>query len=308
MTGEVQLNNLIEDVLLNGVEVDDPRTGEKTLALFDSKIVIKEGDFPFFTNTLAHPRLAFEEMWFFLRGETQTKELEKKGVNFWKGNTSRESLNRVGLSYLDEGELGSAYSNQWRHSGGYDSYLAELFGTSEVENDFAGKDQLESLLYGLRENKYGRRHVINLWNPNENVYGCITPCWLQSIYVVLPDKDGNDTLHLKLHNRSLDTLFGARYALMQYRMFQMVLCRMFGFKLGKLSADLTQYHLYDNQIEYAKELLSRDFVKADNSLKLKEGVVIETMSDLITLSWEDWEMSYTYNKEKFITPRPEMVA
>lgn len=295
MTVEEQLNNLIRDVLENGVKVDDPRTGESTLALFDSKIVVEEGEFPFFTNVLASPRLAFEELWFMLRGETNTKKLEAVGVNFWKGNTSREALDKVGLNHLNEGELGSAYSCQWRDSGGYSSFF--------------GEDQLDSLIEGLRTNKYSRRHLVTLWNPKENRWGCITPCHHTSQYVVLPNKDGGDTLHVKLVNRSLDCVFGLRYAIMQYRMFQMVLCKMFGFKLGRLSLDLSQYHVYTNQIEYAKELLEREGGMQDQcTLKLSDGVEFGDIYDLLELRWDQWQMSYKYNKRPFVAPRPDMVS
>ena len=304
MTAEEQLNSLIRDVLDNGVKVDDPRTGESTLALFDSKIVVEEGDFPFFTNVLASPRLAFEELWFMLRGETDTKELEVVGVNFWKGNTSREALNKVGLSHLNEGELGSAYSCQWRNSGGY----SWSFGKS-VKGSRFGIDQLAGLLVGLRTNKYSRRHLVTLWNPKENKWGCITPCHHTSQYVVLPNKDGGDTLHVKLVNRSLDCVFGLRYAIMQYRMFQMALCKMFGFKLGRLSLDLSQYHVYTNQIEYAKELLEREGgMQGYCSLKLSDGVEFGDIYDLLELQWYQWEMSYKCNEQPFVAPRPDMVA
>jgi thymidylate synthase len=304
MTVEQQLNNLIRDVLENGVSVDDPRTGESTRALFDSKIVVDEGEFPFFTNVLASPRLAFEELWFMLSGETDTKKLEAVGVNFWKGNTSRESLDKVGLGHLNEGELGSAYSCQWRNSGGY----SWSFGKSVKVSSF-GVDQLNNLISGLVRDKYSRRHLITLWNPKENKWGCITPCHHTSQYVVLPNKDGGDTLHVKLVNRSLDCVFGLRYAIMQYRMFQMVLCKMFGFKLGRLSLDLSQYHVYTNQIEYAKELLEREGGMQDQcSLKLRCGVEFGDIYDLLELRWDQWQMSYKYNKQPFIAPRPDMVA
>ena len=295
MTIEQQLNNLIRGVLDNGVRVDDPRTGESTLALFDNKIVVGEGEFPFFTNVLASPRLAFEELWFMLRGETDTKKLEAVGVNFWKGNTSREALDKVGLSRLNEGELGSAYSCQWRDSGGYSSFF--------------GEDQLDSLIEGLRTNKYSRRHLVTLWNPKENRWGCITPCHHTSQYVVLPNKEGGDTLHVKLVNRSLDCVFGLRYAIMQYRMFEMALCKMFGFKLGRLSLDLSQYHVYTNQIDYAKELLDREGgMQEQCSLKLSEGVEFGDIYDLLELRWDQWQMSYKYNKQPYVSPRPDMVA
>lgn len=301
--GMVGVDSLLIDLLTNGVWIPNERTGTKTKAIFDAKIVIREDEFPFVTNMLASPRLAFEEMWFFLNGRTNTKELEKNGVNFWKGNTSREFLDKNGFEYLDEGELGAAYSNQWRNFGGYDENYANRTGKSGIDSN--GIDQLRELVENLKKDKYSRRHLVTLWNPEENPFGVLTPCWYTSQYVVLPNNKGEDVLHVKLINRSLDTVFGARFAIMQYRIFQMALCKMFGFKLGKLSCDLSHIHIYENQIDYANELLTRSYIKANNELTINKD--ISDLNDLLDLQWADFDLEYTYNKEKFKTPRPKMV-
>ena len=286
------IEDLIDEVLDYGVDIPNDRTGTMTKAIFDAKLVIPEGEFPFTTNLMASPRLAFEELWFFMRGETDTTILEKKGINFWRGNTSREFLDGIGLTHLPEGDLGSAYSRQWRDAG----------GTVGV-----GVDQLENLVNGLRDDPYGRRHIVTLWNPVENEHGCINPCWHTSQYVVLPDRHGNKVLHVKLSNRSLDIIFGARFAVMQYRLLQMALCKMFGFKLGTLSCDLSHVHIYENQIEYAKELLTREYVDpCESDLVLIKD--ISRLEDLLALEWSDWDMIYETNTKKFVTPRPPMVA
>ena len=294
--GAAGIEDIVSEVLDYGVEIPNSRTNTSTRAIFDAKIVIYEGDFPFANSLLASPRLAFEELWFFLNGKTQTKDLEEKGVNFWKGNTSKEFQESVGLGHLQEGDLGAAYSAQWRN-----------FGGNGVSG--AGADQLAELVHNLREDRYSRRHYVTLWNPLENEFGVLTPCWHSCQFVVLPDRHGNDELHLKLVNRSLDILFGARFALMQYRMLQMALCRMFGFKLGVMSCDLSHVHLYENQYEYARELIGRHYGDSDNNyIRLGDWVEINTLGDLLSLTWEDWEMAYEYNREPFKTKRPEMVA
>lgn len=298
------VDDLLNDVLTSGVEVPNNRTGTTTLALFDAKIIIDDG-FEFVTNRLASPRLAFEEMLLFLRGQTDTKILESKGVNFWRGNTSREFLDNRGLEFLNEGDLGAAYSRQWRNFGGYDSHYAQDNGT-DCPRMSGGVDQLAKLINGLRDEKYGRRHLVTLWNPLEEDLMPLTPCHHTSQYVVLPDGEGNDVLHVKLINRSLDVAFGATFALYQYRMLQMMLCKMFGFKMGRLSLDISHAHIYDNQIEYVKELLSRTYDERENSLTLNKS--ISTMDDLLGVEWSDWEMVYNYNKSPFKTKRPDMVA
>src|SRR5690606_12485428 len=114
--GEAGYLHMVADCLAFGVDVPD-RTGVGCRALFDAKWVV--GDtFPFSTVRPAGLRLAFEEFWFFLNGRTQTKELEEKGVMFWKGNTTKEFLARRGLFNLPEGSMGKAYGFQFRNFNG----------------------------------------------------------------------------------------------------------------------------------------------------------------------------------------------
>ena len=73
-----------------------------------------EEEFPLLTTRLISFKIVFEELMFFLRGRTQTKELEAKGITIWVGNTNRAELNKRGekdpifLEY-EEGEMGPMY-------------------------------------------------------------------------------------------------------------------------------------------------------------------------------------------------------
>lgn len=282
---------LLKHVLDNGYIIENKRTNSETKAIFDAKVVFKDGEMPLWTDYLTSPRLAFEEMWFFLRGETDTSKLEEKGCYFWTGNTTREFLDKVGLTEFPEKYMGAAYSNQFRNSGGF------------VNGN--GVDQLVRLINGLKNDEFGRRHVIDLWNPMEEEFMPITPCWLMSKYSVIP-KNGKKYLNVKLTNRSLDILFGFRYAVMNYRLFQIALCKMFNYELGELVCDITNAHIYENQYERAKEVCEREFLDYNGSIVLKKD--IKNLNDLLNLEWEDWELDYKYNKSKFVTERPVMVA
>ncbi len=282
---------LIEDVLKSGEEQTD-RTGVGTVSVFDAKVVYIENTFGCFSTIKpASLRMAFEELWFFLRGETDTKKLEAKGINFWKGNTSRKFLDKRGLVYLPEGDLGGAYSLQFRHAG------------ANVSDDYyiRGIDQLEKLIGDLKSDPYSRRLMIDLWAPAEQHAMCLTPCWFNFQVVVI-----GDYLHLKLRNRSLDSIFGYSFAVQQYRLLQLCLCKMFGYKLGRLSADLSHVHIYNNQIEYAKELVTRKLGRQGEVIINKE---LNTLEDLLSLEWEDFEVvGLEINNSPFITPRPEMAV
>ena len=106
--------DLLKDVKLNGIDKSD-RTGIGSRAVFGRLLRwdLAQG-FPIQTTRKVPLRIAFEETMFFLRGETNTKLLEDKKINIWKGNTTREFLDKRGLSHLPEGSLGRGYGHMWR--------------------------------------------------------------------------------------------------------------------------------------------------------------------------------------------------
>lgn len=290
--GEAGYIELIRGVLDFG-ETQTDRTGVGTISLFDAKVVYDEDSFGCFSTVKpASLRLAFEELWFFLRGKTDTKMLEEKGVMFWRGNTSREFLDKRGLDYLQEGNLGAAYSKQFRDYGG------EVINWGE---GYKSVDQLANLINGLQKDPYSRRLMVDLWNPAEHDFMCLTPCWFNFQVVVI-----GEHLHMKLRNRSLDSVFGFSFAVQQYRLLQLCLCKMFGYKLGRLSADLSHVHVYLNQIDYAVELVQRDLGKQG---EVKINKELKNLDDLLSLQWEDFEIKgLEVNKKEFVTPRPEMAV
>lgn len=287
--GENGYLDLISDILEHGVPQTD-RTGTGTISLFDAKVVYPDNEFGCFSTVRpASLRMSFEELWFFLRGETDTKKLEAKGINFWKGNTSREFLDKCGKNYLKEGDLGRAYSKQFRDYGW------------DADSDVGKVDQLVGLIADLKKDPYSRRLMVDLWNPAEHSHMCLTPCWFNFQVVVI-----GEYLHFKLRNRSLDSVFGYSFAVQQYRLLQLCLCKMFGYKLGVLSADLSHVHIYNNQIEYAKELVKRDLGKQGEVVIKKE---LNSLEDLLSLAWEDFEVvNLEVNNKPFVASRPDMAV
>ena len=301
-SGEEGYISLLSDVLALGVDIPD-RTGVGTKALFDGKLLFEPGvEFPFSTVRPMPLRLAFHEFWFFLNGETQTKKLEEKGVNFWRGNTSKEFLESRELGHLPEGDMGKAYGFQWRNFGG------ELYNYSDGSRILeGGVDQLEEIFEALCNNPYSRRFYTTFWNPLQSSDMALTPCWHSHQFVVLPNRHtGKDVLHLKLINRSLDTLFGAMFAVQQYALYQTAMAQLLGMEVGTLSCDLTHIHLYDNQLAYTEELLTRD-LGTPGTVKINKE--LNGLWDLLTLTWDDIEeVGLEVNRTPFVTPRPDMAV
>ncbi|WGH49622.1 thymidylate synthase/pyrimidine hydroxymethylase-like protein [Alishewanella phage vB_AspM_Slicko01] len=297
--GEQGYLDLLKEVLTNGVDVPNERTKTTCRTMFDAKLIIEEGESFTVTHRTAPLRLAFEELWFFLRGKTDTKILERNKVTFWRGNTTREFLDDRGLSHLPEGSLGHAYSMQYRNSGG--GFVDENFDRL----DYTGKDQLADLVAGLIADPYGRRHLVNLWNPNQLKLMPLTPCWYGFQIVVLPSASG-DVLHMKLLNRSCDVPFGLLFAVQQYRLFQQALAKLLKCKLGKLSADFSNMHVYDNQMEYAAEIVERSIIQNGEVIITKE---LNTLEDLLSIAWSDiFVNNHHADLRPFKAKRPLMVV
>lgn len=288
--GESQYMQLLASTLVAGQFIHD-RTGVGTLAMFDGKIKYQQGEFPFMVTRSVPTRMAFEEFWFFIRGETQTKELENRGINFWKGNTTREFLDSRGLTDLPEGDYGKAYGYQFRNN----------------------PDQLFRLYEGLRDDPYGRRHLVTFWNANDLDEMALTPCHHTHQFICLPSSDGTPILHLKLINRSLDIVFGYCFAAQQYRLYQIAMANLLGYGVGELSVDLSHVHVYANQIDYALEMIDiwtniPDVTDEDYDIdRVHLNKKLNTFDDLVGLTWGDWEVIPPKNYESSIkTPKPKM--
>ena len=295
--GEEGYYELLKEVLNYGQKVPD-RTGVGSRALFGGQLAFMdvENFFPFVTKRPTPLRMAFEEFWMFVRGEIQTKQLEEKGIHFWKGNTSREFLDNRGMTGFEEGSMGFAYGWQFRNFG------------SQRPNE--GVDQLREVYAGLSKDPYGRRYYVTFWNPAMSHMMALTPCWHSHQFVVIPEPRG-DKLHLKMVNRSVDLLFGCSFAYQQYALYLKAMAKLLGMKAGNIICDLSHIHIYENQVEYVKELLQRSYPQNPDKYygDVQINKELNCLEDLINLSWEDIHVEYPpINRSPFNTPKPEMAV
>ena len=302
--GESGYLQMLATVLKHGVDVPD-RTGVGSRAMVDAKIIFQPGELPTGTSRPTPRKFALEEMKFFMGGHTQTKMLEAKGIEFWKGNTTREFLDKRGLDYLDEGDFGEAYGFQWR------GYNKNLVDAKHVV------DQLDQTISTLKKDPFSRRVYTTFWNPSASSRMALTPCWHSHQFVVLPDSDGNLVVNLKMFSRSLDILFGYWAAVFQYKCFQLALIQLLNdtrepespkYVEGALISDITQHHIYSDQQVYVEELLERPLGKL-GTMRFEPNRKILTIDDLMGMEWSDFVTEgLEVNKTPFKTPRPEMAA
>jgi len=172
--------------------------------------------FPLLTTKKMFMRGIFEELKFFLIGDTNTKHLEEKKVNIWKGNTSREFLDSVGLNHLQEGDMGPLYGFQLRH------YGSTYNGCSE-DYTGVGFDQFANVLNLLKNDRHSRRILMTMFNPAQICNGPLPPCHgiVIQFYV-----DGDNKLSCSMYQRSADFFHGVPFNVASYALLVHIICEL----------------------------------------------------------------------------------
>merc|ERR1712000_187085 len=245
---EYQYINLIKNILANG-SIKEDRTGVGTIGLFGAQMrfSLRNGRWPLLTTKRVFWKGVCEELIWFLRGDTDSKLLESKNVNIWKGNGSREFLDSRGLKDNREGDLGPVYGFQWRHFGAdYDK--------AETNYDGKGIDQVKRIVETLKTRPNDRRMLLSAWNPCAIDKMALPPCHVMAQFYA--DTTRNE-LSCQLYQRSCDMGLGVPFNIASYALLTLLICRATGFQPGDFIHTLGDAHVYKNHVDPLQEQLKR---------------------------------------------------
>lgn len=250
---EYQYLDLCRKVLdMGNTRVD--RTGVGTISLFGTQMSFDISScVPLITTKRVAWRHCIEELLWFLRGDTDARILQQKGVKIWDGNSSRQFLDRRGLTNYEDGILGPIYGWQWRFFGA--KYYPIYADTSKKipEN---GIDQIEQLIRSLKTDPFGRRHVVSAWNPTDLPDMALPPCHYTFQFYV---EEHNNQKYLSCHfiMRSNDLGCGTSFNLFSYATLTYIIALKVNMKPKQLVYTCSDTHIYKNHIEAINKQLCR---------------------------------------------------
>ena len=235
--------------ILKHGDVASNRTGVPTKCIFGThmRFSLANNTFPLMTTRRMFLRGIFEELMFNLRGQTDTTILEKKGVNIWKTNTSREFLDSRGLSDMPVGDMGHTYGFSIR-------YFGADYKTCKDSYEGQGYDQLKQLISDIKHNPTSRRLIISLWEPNKQERATLPPCVYQYQFYVSGD---GTRLSCMVTQRSSDIITALGWNVASCALFTILLASVCDKTPHELILNIGNAHIYENLYTAAKIQIER---------------------------------------------------
>lgn len=237
-------NSIVIDIIENGYSNE----GEKV------RTVYADGT-PAYTKSIMSAQLKFDnsEPAILTTKQVGWKTAIKEILLFWQQKTNRLSVMQgQGVRIWDEWEI---KEGKWNGTIG-SSYGYQL-GKKVRELNGEKVDQVDYLLHELKHNPYSRRHVTSLWNIDDLDEMALNPCVWNTQWLVR----GNE-LHLIVGQRSGDVALGIPFNLLQYQVLQMMIAQVTGYKVGSLTFNVSDAHIYDRHLDLMEKQVNGETFEA----------------------------------------------
>lgn len=287
--------NLLQDILDNG-EVRDDRTGVGTRSVFGRQLRFNlQESFPAVTTKKLAWKACVGELIWFLEGSSDERRLAEITHGTREGSVTIWTPNALAHYWKPkaqfEGDLGRVYGVQWRkwrkHKLRGEGTFNDDFGNSyrrRTTTQVQEIDQVRKLIDGIKQDPYGRRHIISAWNVAELDEMALPPCHVMSQFYV--SKDGKLSCHM--YQRSVDVFLGLPFNIASYALLTHMVAQVCGLMVGELVISTGDTHIYNNHIEQVKEQLAREPLHAPQ-LQLNPNITdigAFTMKDIDLVGYE----------------------
>lgn len=228
---------VLRDVLNYGIRTSNRTsnngTGAESISLLGQSATYDLRErFPLLTTKKMFSKGVFEELCWMLRGETNVKILQEKGVRIWDEWAKAD------------GDLGPVYGALWRGRWNRPGYTNPVL--------FDGKDQLVHALKRLQEQPDCRRVIVTAWDPATVQECALAPCHCMFQLRIL---DGH--LYTILTQRSADMFLGVPFNVASYAAMNYLFAKWLGVKPGFLIHNMGDAHVYMDHVEECRKQLDR---------------------------------------------------
>ncbi len=270
-----QYQDLLKHILENGTRHED-RTRVGTISVFgyQTRFDLRMG-FPIVTTKKVPFRWIAEELFWFLSGDTNEKNLNARGVDIWAEWADAEHTSKFGR---EEGDLGPVYGYLWRSFG----------GDYPQKN---GVDQIARLIKEIETNPNSRRLLVTGWNPETCDNVALPPCHTLFQFKVEDEK----TLHCQLYQRSADAFLGVPFNISSYALLTNLIAHVCDLEVGEFVHTFGDLHVYSNHLQQVEELLKREPLKLPKlelvnagNLKGLEGLLDFKYENLNLRNYQSW--------------------
>lgn len=224
---------MCRDILGNGVSSEGEIVRAKWEDGTDAHTIKKFGvvnrydlneEFPIMTLRPTNLKAAIDEiLWIWQRKSSNIKDLNSRIWDSWAN---------------EDGSIGKAY--------GYQLSVKHMYREGEF-------DQVDRLLFDLKNNPYSRRLIVNMYNHDDLHEMNLYPCAYSMTFNVTGNK-----LNAILNQRSQDVLVANNWNVCQYSMLICMLAQVSGLKPGEFVHVIADAHIYDRHVPLVKELIARE--------------------------------------------------
>lgn len=221
-----QYEDFMRHVFEHGVmKTDRTGTGTRSVFGYQMRFNLQEG-FPLVTTKKLHTKSIFIELLWFLRGDSNVRWLQERGVSIWD-------------EWADEkGDLGPVYGVQWRS-----------WPTPNGEHI----DQISQVIEQIKNNPDSRRLIVSAWNVAEIAKMKLPPCHAFFQFYVAEGK-----LSCQLYQRSADIFLGVPFNIASYALLTHMVAQQCDLDVGDFIWTGGDCHLYSNHFEQVQLQLSRE--------------------------------------------------
>ena len=247
-----QYLDLMREVRDTGnVKGDRTGTGVKSLFGRQTRYDLQDG-FPLVTTKKVFLKGIIHELLWFLRGETNVRPLQEKGVHIWDEWAD------------EEGELGPVYGSQWRS-----------WPTPEGDTI----DQITRVVSDIRGSPESRRLIVSAWNVALVDDMALPPCHNMFQFYVADER-----LSCQLYQRSADLFLGVPFNIASYSLLTMMVAQVCDLEPGEFIHTFGDVHLYLNHLEQTDLQLTRA------PLPLPTMQINPEVKDIFAFEYEDFRL------------------